>query len=218
VIHATERQRSLVAVLLARPPATVGTVRAVPDSGCSWDRTIAARLRAGDELALAELYDQLGSLVRGVALRITRDEAAADDVVQDVFVSCWEHPDRYDPALGTLRSFTAMLGRRRAIDHVRRRARAARREERAASTIVSTPPDVEEAATALVIGEQVRRALELLPAEQRRAIETAYFGGCTYREVAPRLGIPEGTAKSRLRLGLARLAEVLGREGATLWT
>jgi RNA polymerase sigma-70 factor (ECF subfamily) len=187
------------------------------DAGEGWDRRLAARLVAGDDSALAVIYDQYASLVFGIAVRLLGEEAAAGDVCQDVFVSLWQRPDRYDPDRGSLRTWLATVARRRAIDAMRQRGRRSAREERAASAEPVTPPDIEEAAAALVEGERVRRALTELPPEQRRAIELAYFDGLTYREVALRLGIAEGTAKSRLRLGLARLARLLATEGSVRW-
>ena len=140
------------------------------------------------------------------------DARAAEDVSQDVFVAFWERPDVFDPARGSLRTWLGTLTHRRAVDHVRREEARRRRAERAASRAVPEP-DVEEMATALLTAERVRAALELLPPDQRRAIQLAYFGGKTYRQVAETLGIPEGTAKSRLRLALRRIADALEAEG-----
>jgi RNA polymerase sigma factor (sigma-70 family) len=129
-----------------------------------------------------------------------------------VFVSFWERPAAFDPERGSLRTWLGTLTHRRAVDHVRREESRRRRAEREGARAVPTP-DVEEMATALVTAERVRAALADLPGDQQRAIHLAYFGGRTYRQVAVELGIPEGTAKSRLRLGLRRIAEVLEAEG-----
>jgi RNA polymerase sigma factor (sigma-70 family) len=182
------------------------------------DGVLAARLVAGDDSALAEVYDQYGSLVYGIALQLLCDSAAAADVAQDVFVQLWRQPERYDPARGSLRTWLATIARRRAVDQLRTGTRRVRREERVAAQRVTSPPDVEEAATALVRGERVRKALRELPPEQRQAVELAYYQGLSYREVAQALGIPEGTAKSRLRLALNRLATALREEGPMSWT
>ena len=183
----------------------------------SADRALVARLAAGDQRALERLYDQYSPLVHGLAARLTGCAATAADITQEVFVAMWTHPERYDADRGSLRTYLAALARRRSIDALRREGRAVRREERAARRTPSTPPDVEEAATAMLAAEQVRRAVAELPPDQRRAVELAYFDGLTYREVAVRLGLPEGTAKSRLRLALARLAGALRDEGAARW-
>ena len=176
-----------------------------------WERTTRDRLIAGDEGALNEIYDQFSSFVYGLALRVIGDARAAEDVSQDVFVSVWERPDAFDPHRGSLRTWLGTLAHRRAVDHVRREEARRRRAIKDAARPVSTP-DVEEMALALVTAERVRSALDTLPDEQRRAIQLAYFGGKTYRQVAEVLGIPEGTAKSRLRLGLRRIADVLETE------
>jgi RNA polymerase sigma-70 factor (ECF subfamily) len=141
------------------------------------------------------------------------DPRAAEDVSQDVFVGFWERPAAFDPARGSLRTWLGTLTHRRAVDHVRREEARRRRAERDAGRAVAAP-DVEELATALLTAERVRAALDVLPEEQRRAVQLAYFGGKTYRQVAETLGIPEGTAKSRLRLALRRIAAALEAEGA----
>jgi RNA polymerase sigma factor (sigma-70 family) len=176
-----------------------------------WERTTRDRLIAGEEGALNEIYDQFSSFVYGLALRVIGDARAAEDVSQDVFVTVWERPGAFDPDRGSLRTWLGTLAHRRAVDHVRREEARRRRAIKDAARPVSTP-DVEEMALALVTAERVRSALDTLSDEQRRAIHLAYFGGKTYRQVAEVLGIPEGTAKSRLRLGLRRIADVLETE------
>ncbi len=176
-----------------------------------WERTTRDRLIAGEEGALNEIYDQFASFVYGLALRVIGDARAAEDVSQDVFVIVWERPDAFDPDRGSLRTWLGTLAHRRAVDHVRREEARKRRAIKDAAR-PETTPDVEEMAMALVTAERVRSALATLPDDQRRAIQLAYFGGKTYRQVAQVLGIPEGTAKSRLRLGLRRIAGVLETE------
>jgi len=176
-----------------------------------WERTTRDRLIAGEEGALNEIYDQFASFVYGLALRVIGDARAAEDVSQDVFVTFWERPDEFDPDRGSLRTWLGTLAHRRAVDHVRREEARRRRAIKDAARPATTP-DVEEMAIALVTAERVRSALDTLPDDQRRAIHLAYFGGKTYRQVAEVLGIPEGTAKSRLRLGLRRIAGVLETE------
>jgi RNA polymerase sigma-70 factor (ECF subfamily) len=184
--------------------------RTVRPSG--WEHEVRERVTAGDDTALGEVYDQYASFVYGLAVRVIGDTRAAEDVSQDVFVSFWERPAGFDPARGSLRTWLGTLTHRRAVDHVRREEARRRRTERAARRTVAAP-DVEEMATALLTAERVRAALDLLPPDQRRAIQLAYFGGKTYRQVAETLGIPEGTAKSRLRLALRRIAAALEAEG-----
>jgi RNA polymerase sigma-70 factor (ECF subfamily) len=194
----------------ARPISTVGGI-----SG--WEHEIRARLGARDEAALGEIYDQYSSFVYGLALRVIGDARAAEDVSQDVFLFVWERPDAFDPERGSLRTWLGTLTHRRSVDYVRREEARRRRMQRDAARRPTQTPDVEEMATALVTAEKVRNALDVLPEEQRRAIQLAYFGGLTYRQVAEELGIPEGTAKSRLRLGLRRVADALGEQGLEQW-
>jgi RNA polymerase sigma-70 factor (ECF subfamily) len=182
-------------------------------SGGPAEVRLVARIAAGDDRALARLYDQYAPLVYGVALQLVGDEASARDVCQEVFVGLWQRPDRYDPARASLRTWLAVVARRRAIDVLRQRGRRQRREERVAAEVAVAPPDIEEAAAAMVDGERVRVALAELPPEQRVVIELAFLQGLTHREVAAHLGIPEGTAKSRIRLGLSRLSRILRPEG-----
>jgi RNA polymerase sigma factor (sigma-70 family) len=184
--------------------------RTVRPSG--WEHAVRERVTAGDDTALGEVYDQYASFVYGLAVRVIGDIRAAEDVSQDVFVAFWERPAAFDPERGSLRTWLGTLTHRRAVDHVRREEARRRRAEREASRAVAAP-DVEEMATALLTAERVRAALDLLPPDQRRAIQLAYFGGKTYRQVAETLGIPEGTAKSRLRLALRRIAGALEAEG-----
>jgi RNA polymerase sigma-70 factor (ECF subfamily) len=177
------------------------------------DALLAARLEAGDDHALAEVFDRLAPAVYSAALRVLREGAAAQDVVQDVFVELWSHPDRYDPTAGALRTFLMVLARHRAVDAVRSELRRIARQERACRlTPAQRHPSPCDAVTAAEAASGVRAAVRLLPDAQRRVIELAYFEGLTFREVALAVGIPEGTAKSRLRLALARLGTVLDRQ------
>ena len=200
-----------LAVTAPTRPSGRPNERLVRPSG--WERDVRDRIIARDDTALTEVYDQFASFVYGLALRVIGDPRAAEDVSQDVFVGIWQRPEAFDPQRGSLRTWLGTLTHRRAVDYVRREEARRRRAEREASRATTTP-DVEEMATALVTAERVRAALDVLPAEQRRAIHLAYFEGKTYRQVAEVLGIPEGTAKSRLRLGLRRVAAALAAEGA----
>ncbi|MGQ0778605.1 MAG: sigma-70 family RNA polymerase sigma factor [Pseudonocardiales bacterium] len=180
------------------------------------DREIHQRLVYGDENALGEVYDRYCRVVHVVALRVTRDTGIAEDVTQEVFVSLWERPLAFDPERGTLRGWLCLLAHRRAVDRVRAEVR--RRilvtepylcEPAASSDITADPAEI---VLASMTAASVRAALANLPLLLRQAIELAYFHGRTYREVAAELGIPEGTAKSRLRSGLRQLAVALSSE------
>ena len=179
------------------------------------DRLLVARIAAGDDDAIAELYDQYGALVFGVAAALVGHDRASD-ICQEVFLQLWDRPDRFDPDRGSLRTFLAMLARRRSVDLLRRRGRQAGREKRAARGAPAASPDIEEAAMAVIDAERVRGALGLLPPDQRQAIELAYFEGLTFRQVAAATGVAEGTAKSRLRLALARLQKALSDGGEVI--
>ena len=184
-----------------------------------WERAMMARIRVGDDAALARVYDQYSPMVHGIAERLIGTDAA--DVCQDVFVDLWLRPDRFDADRGTLRTYMAVMTRRRCIDHLRSVGRRRARERRANDLDPIPPPNVDEAALAMVTAERVRQALESLPVLQRQALELAYLEGMTFRQVAVATGTAEGTTKSRLRLGLTRLAKELGtlrseREGVEL--
>ena len=183
----------------------------------SWaERSLVERLRSGDESALEELYDQLAGFVYGLALRVIGDKQAAEDVTQDVFVAIWEDPGRIDPERGSLRGLLGTMAHRRSVDAIRREE-ARRRRETKTSMEPTTAPDLADAAMLTLASQQVRHAVSRLPDAQREALELAYFHGHTYRQVADVLGIPEGTAKSRLRLGLQRIADVLHPELSEQW-
>lgn len=177
------------------------------------DALLAARLAAGDDHALAEAFDLLAPTVYGAALRVLGEGAAAQDVVQDVFVELWSHPDRYDPDAGPLRTYLVVLARHRAIDLVRSELRRIARQERH-HRLTAGQPDHSPAGlvAAAELAAAVRAAVRLLPDGQRQVVELAYFQGLSYREVALVTGIPEGTAKSRLRLALAKLESALDRQ------
>lgn len=192
-----------------RGPVAAGA--GVPGAGEA-DALLAGRLAAGDDHALAEVFDRLAPAVYGAALGVV-GEGAAQDVVQDVFVELWSHPDRYDPAAGTLRTYLIVLARHRAVDLVRSELRRVARQQRHYRLDPGQPlPSAGEEVVAAQAAGVVRDAVRLLPGDQRRVVELAYFEGLSYREVAVAAGIPEGTAKSRLRLALAKLATVLDRQ------
>lgn len=184
------------------------------------DARLMERIRAGDDQALADVYDQHAGLVFGLARRITRDEQLARDVTQEVFTYLWEMPARVDLNRGSLRSFLAMLAHRRAVDQVRRH------EARNRAETASALPEVEEGPETDVVDAQMQswrkkhlaELLARLPAEQREAVRLAYYGGLTYVQVAKALGIPEGTAKTRLRTALGKLRTLLTEEAREVTT
>ncbi len=175
------------------------------------DRVLLDRLRAGDEQALEAIFLEYGGYVFGLLRRVSGSTQAAEDLTQDVFTHLWLHPFDVDPGRGSIRTFLGVVAHRRAVDWVRSETRRQARDERAARHGRSAA-DVSDTVAERVAAAHVRAALDQLPEAQRTAVLLAYFEGCSYREVARRLDIPEGTAKSRLRLALARLADLLETE------
>lgn len=162
-----------------------------------------------DEIALAETYRRHGRCVHGLARRILGDVTEAEDVTQETFLHLWRNPARFDPARGALRTYLLTWAHGRAVDVVRSRVARARREERDARSTANAADDIERAVWDMSQSERVGRALETLPADERAAIDLAYFGGHPYREVARLLATPEGTVKSRIRSGLRRMKSAL---------
>jgi RNA polymerase sigma-70 factor (ECF subfamily) len=167
----------------------------------------------GDQQALAEAYRRHGDGVYGLVRRVLADGAMAEEVTQEVFLRLWNEPHRYDADRGALRSFLLRQAHSRAVERVRSEEARRRREERVDRENVPPPADVEQQAMAGLSSRAVADALATLNEGEREAIVLAYFGGHSYREVAVRLDLPEGTVKSRIRLGLAKLADRLEATG-----
>ena len=166
-----------------------------------------------DQEALAAVYRRHAGAVFGLAKRLLAEQALAEEIVQDVFVRLWNDPSRFDPERGSLRSYLLTQTHGRAVDLLRADGARRRREQRDAQRTAAAGHDVERDVWELATAEQVRRSLLCLPTDERTAIELAYFGGYTYREVATRLDQPEGTVKSRIRSGLKRLRGQLAEAG-----
>ena len=181
------------------------------------DAILAYRIRSGDREAVGELYDRYAGIAMAVAVRVLRDRGAAEDVVHDAFVAVWQKIDRFDVAQGSLRSWLLTIVRNRAIDRVRRaRPGEGVDDLDSRSLLRSTPNPTWDAAIASLERRALVAAVATLPAEQREAVELAYFEGLTYREVAVRVGIPPGTASGRLRLALVKLRQALAPERAAV--
>lgn len=177
----------------------------------SRDEQIARGVAEGEQRSLRSAYDEFGGAIHSVAFKVLRNEALAEDVVQETFVTFWNSPEGYDPARGSLKTYLLTIAHRRAVDMVRSEQSRTKRELK--------PPDpdysnVEDEVMAKLGSNHVRRALGDLDVNERRAITMAYFGGLTYVEVADELGAPEGTVKSRIRAGMKKLAVAL--EGVEL--
>jgi RNA polymerase sigma-70 factor, ECF subfamily len=177
------------------------------------DTALARAIVDRDEQALAEAYRRHGDSCFALARRVLFDRALAEEVVQEIFVRLWNLPDRYEPARGSLRSFLIAQSHGRSVDLLRAETARRRREERESRERITEPVDLERAVVNLTEAEAVRDALASLPDVERVAIELAYFGGHTYRQVATLLGQPEGTVKSRIRAGMLRLRAALVEAG-----
>lgn len=161
------------------------------------------------EDALAEAYRRHAGAVFALARRVLADLTAAEEVVQEVFLRLWTQPDKFDPDRGSLRSYLLAQTHGRAVDLLRADTSRRRREEREARQTAEGGYDLEHEVWDLAVADQVKKVVAVLPPAERRAIELAYFGGHTYREVATLLGEPEGTVKSRIRAGLKRMRAAL---------
>jgi len=161
------------------------------------------RIVARDESALAALYDRYAAMLSSVLNRILRDTQAAEEILQDIFYQLWRTAAQYDPARGSLPGWLLVIARNRAISRLRRRNPAAG-DEILENTVV-LPFNLESAVAQRQLMEKVTRALGDLPAEQRTAIELAYFEGMTHSEIAQRTGDPLGTVKTRLRSAVETL-------------
>lgn len=173
-----------------------------------------AKIADGDESALAHVYGAHAGAVFSLARRILRDAHLAEDVVQDVFVRLWDRAGAFDARRGSLRTYLLVQARSRSLDILRSEA-SRRGREGSEGRVAATAERRDEPELAVTLKADIvdmRRAIDVLSDEQRRTIELAYFGGYTCREVAEVLQVPEGTVKSRIRLGLQRLRLVMAQQ------
>lgn len=164
----------------------------------------------GNEAAFADLYDLLAPLVYGIVLKVVRDPAISAEVTQEIFLELWKTATRYSADRGAVKSFVATISHRRAVDRVRSEQSRRDREEREHRLAVPPPDSLEEAIADSFQLSRIEKALETLTPAQRQALELAYYGGHTYREVATLLGEAEGTIKTRIRDGLIKVRDHLG--------
>lgn len=179
------------------------------------DAALVARMAGGDSAALQDLYRRLSPLAYALALRITGNEADAEEALVDCFHQAWRQAARYDPARATPTGWILNIARSRAIDRVRSRDRAAEGAAPAPGGWpgfgAEPPPDPEQEAIRHDVRDRLARAVGGLPREQRSVIELAYFLGLTQSEIAARLGEPLGTVKTRTRLALEKIRNALDR-------
>lgn len=169
------------------------------------------RSARGDSDAFAVLYDLTSSRVFGLAVRVVRDPAQAEEIAQEAFLEIWRGSARFDSTKGSALSWMLTIVHRKAVDRVRSAQASTRRD----TTFHQQNPDVEhdvtaDAAHASMEARRVRSAMDSLTVVQREAIELAFFGGYTHTEVAAMLDLPVGTAKTRIRDGLIRLRDTMG--------
>jgi RNA polymerase sigma-70 factor, ECF subfamily len=186
------------------------------DHSIADEATLMALVAQRDQQALRELYSRYGTIVTGLARRILGDAGLAEDITQEVFVNLWRNADRFDAERGKLRTMLLTQTHGKCVDLIRARNARAARESKVHADEASTGTDAVDAELiAITETELIRAAVSRLPIDERTALELAYFGGNTYRQVASLLDLPEGTVKGRIRAGLRRLheylAEPLGR-------
>jgi RNA polymerase sigma-70 factor (ECF subfamily) len=161
-----------------------------------------------DPEAFQTVYATHSRRVYANAYRILRDPVKAEDTVQDVFLRLWLHPDRFDASRGDLGSYLALMARSRALDIARSDSAGARAGERLVAAVEADPPQAErpdEQVEARDRSARLRAAVGRLPKLQREAVALAFWGDLPAREIAQRTGVPLGTARSRLRLGIEKL-------------
>jgi RNA polymerase sigma-70 factor (ECF subfamily) len=180
-------------------------------AGALRDDELLALVARGDETALGVVYDRYGGLVYTIALRVTGDRQTAEEVMQDVFQNVWQTAGSYQIGRGACAAWLVGIARHRAIDAIRSKRERARTREQTydQGTFAETAGALDPELNDFDVRDTVRSALENLPGPQRQAVELAFYGGLTRVEIAERLGEPLGTVKTRLRLGLMKLRDLL---------
>jgi RNA polymerase sigma-70 factor (ECF subfamily) len=194
----------------AGQPAGVGGLAGVPPPAADLVALL-AEVAKGDEAAFRALYDRISPQVLGIVIRVVRDPAQSEEVMQEVLLGLWRNAARFDPAVGSANAWIMTQAHRRAVDRVRSQQSASDRELRAAVAVIPYD-EVAEAVQASLEHERVRHCLAGLTAVQRETVTLAFYGGYSYREVAQLLDIPVGTVKTRMRDGLIRLRDCMGVE------
>lgn len=175
-----------------------------------------ARIRSGDSRALAALYDQCGSIVYGLALRILGNAPDAEETTMDVFKQVWRSAPDFDPARGSALAWIVAMARTRSLDRKRRAASRARFERPLdpGAAFYASEPGPEQQSAAGELRTRLRTALNTLSEEQRTVIELAFYSGFTHSELSDRLGAPMGTVKTRIRQGMLKLRRALAEDQA----
>jgi RNA polymerase sigma-70 factor, ECF subfamily len=168
-----------------------------------------ARVRSGDQSSMAALYNRYSPIVYATALRILGDTAAAEDVVQEIFMQLWRNPAAFDASRGNLAAWLGVIARHKAIDVLRKRKPQTNFED----VVIASSYDLHKEAVRNSVVEKVRAALAEMFPEQRRCMEMAFFEGLTHSEIAAKTGEPLGTIKTRIRSALIELRKKLGGTG-----
>jgi RNA polymerase sigma-70 factor (ECF subfamily) len=197
-------------------PPQLRTPAVRDDLGEASDSSLVLAIARYEQAALAEAYRRHAGAVFGLARRLLNDQAQAEEVVQEVFVRLWNAPERFDADRGSLRSFLLANCHSKSVDVLRSETSRRRREERDARSTAESGYDIDREVWDMALAGHVKVAMSVLTEGERAAIEMAYFGGRTYREVAEALGEAEGTVKSRIRSGLKRLRGELVSVGVTI--
>jgi RNA polymerase sigma-70 factor, ECF subfamily len=171
------------------------------------DNALIDRISQRDETALSELYDRYAGMLTSVLNRITHDEQASEEILQDVLYQLWRAPERFDASRGSLPGWLLVIARNRAISRLRKKNPAA--GEELTEGAVALPFNLETAVSQQQLLGRVRGAMEALPNEQRALVELAYFEGMTHSEIAARTGDPLGTVKTRIRTAMESLRRTL---------
>ena len=174
------------------------------DSGTE-DITLLERVRNGDQVAMAEIFDRHGRAVYSVALHVLKDCGHAEDVMQEIFFQVWQKSATFVQTRGSLRTWLLAVARNRAIDFLRRRKPTDSVED----VILTSCSDVDAEAERNAMIEKVKKALKELPEEQQQSMNLAYFEELSHAEISERTGLPLGTVKTRIRLALNTLRKAL---------
>ena len=173
----------------------------MPQPSTEDDASILALVQSGNEQAMASLFDRYSKLVYSVALRVLRDPAAAEDVLQEVFMQIWRNPDSFTAARGSLGGWLAIVARNRSIDTIRRRRPSVDIDDVPIASSFNLADEAERNS----LMERAREVIHKLPLEQRKTLEMAFFDGLTHSEIAEMTGDPLGTVKTRIRSALLTL-------------
>lgn len=177
------------------------------------DANLVVAIARWHEPAMAEVYRRHGGAVYALAKKVLLNENAAEEVTQEVFIDLWQHPEKFDSQRGSLRSFLLARTHGKSVDLIRSEESRKQRESKTTRETATAGYDLEHQVWDMAVAEKVQKCVDDLPEEMRKPIELAYFGGHTYREVAEMLDTPEGTIKSRIRIGLSKLRVNLVESG-----